>query len=143
MSIINRIINITRANFSSATNNIINKNDDLFLDDDDELKKIIDELDNHTSFNEQTFDKQAEPKNPFQPNNAEQITQEVSDALKVLEISIDSDEALISKAFRAKLKQFHPDKHPESTPAELEYYKNKTTELIEAYKIIKKHKNYL
>ena len=119
MGIFSRIINIAKSNSNS-------KNENYFVsteieNDDDELKKIIEDLNSSDEFNENVYKKKS--------NN--------SNAYTVLEIAQNATETEINEAFKNKLKMFHPDKHPNSSKEEKEFFMKKTTEIIEAYNSIK------
>ena len=137
MGIVSRIINITKANKNSSnfTKNEFEKNDFLLNEDDDELKQIIEELnqnnktceipkyENHSATKTQT----AAP-------------QKVLDAFAVLGVNEFNNKTEIAEAFKSKLKMYHPDKHQNSSNEE--FLARKTAELIEAYSIIKNYKKY-
>jgi len=128
MGIISRIINIAKSNSFNESHN--NYSDEIYFDEictaeDDELKRIIDEL---NDFNYSEFNHEAKnPKDFLQVKDIRKC------AFDVLGINETSDKMAINEAFKNKLKIYHPDKHPNSSKEEKEFYIKKTTELIEAY----------
>jgi DnaJ-domain-containing protein 1 len=125
MGIVNRFFNIVKTNLK---NNSYFHNDtehfteaqinDLLNDDtDEELKKIIDGLNNKT-------------------NNIN-FSVEVRNAFRTLGISETTDINIITAAFKQKIMQYHPDKNTNVSAEEYKQLVSKSTNIINAYNTIK------
>jgi DnaJ-domain-containing protein 1 len=93
--ILNRISRIIQSNTTGATNNY-----KVFESEDDELKRIIDELNSDKSRNNK------EQQSNYQ--NAE--NDDVMKAFNTLGIPPNSDAQAIKTAYRNKMKEYHPDR---------------------------------
>jgi len=154
MGIFSRIINIAKSNSNS-------KNENYFVateieNDDDELKKNIEDLNSFSDVAQNisgcnvASSLRAERSNPqynttdchaeATRNDGKLEQTSKSNAFEILGINEFATETEINEAFKNKLKMFHPDKQPNSSKEEKEFFIKKTTEIIEAYNSIK---NYL
>ncbi len=105
----------------------LNKRSDF---DDDELKKIIDEL------------------NKSKEKNKEQETQESNQkmnkasAYRVIGVNGNANVNEIKSAFRKKMKEYHPDKTIHLSEIEKKLYLEKAKDIISAYEYLKKEMNF-
>ena len=128
MGIFSRIKNITNASFRPISeNNEIDFDTIFFNEKDEELKRIIDELNK-------------QDKTKVVKNYNEKIPKELLKAFTVLEANEKNSLEEITFLFKNKLKEVHPDKNPNLTLNEKKILEQKTLELIESFNIIKKYK---
>ena len=116
----NRIKDIS----SSYRNNKEDGGELFDFDQDEDLKDLIDNLDN---------------KPPKDENNIKNLS--VSEAYSILEIRQNADISEIRAAYKQKLKEYHPDKTENLGKEIKELAARKTLEINSAYNLIKKHKN--
>ncbi|MDR0927988.1 MAG: J domain-containing protein [Ignavibacteria bacterium] len=109
MGIINRFNTIRKVNRNFNNEPTTNINIDAVLHDDseDKLRNAIDAL--------------------------TPIKTDAPAAYSVLGVSITDNVDTITAVYKAKLKQYHPDKNPNATPQEQAFYHTKTNELNMAY----------
>lgn len=120
--IFNRIKNIFKANaYTYAYSN------DFSIDDDDELKRIIDELSNDPKNNNQS---------DYQQNNIKDPKLLVS--LNVLGFNELVDYETIKKTYKKKIAEFHPDRYINDHKKHEEYLV-KAKEINAAYSYLKKY----
>jgi curved DNA-binding protein CbpA len=136
--IFNRLKDIASSYFSDS-----NQYSSYANPEDDELRRIIDELNNTP--------KKENPKNDFnfQKNNSNNnnsaqsnVPANVINAFKIIGISSNSDVETIKAAFKKKIKEHHPDKFQkadDNTKKEAQQY---SQDLISAYNIIKQYKGF-
>lgn len=105
-----------------------NYKDKYFNSDDEELKRIIDELNDKRQY--QNFDKQQAKDFDFEK------------ACKVLGVRNDASIDEIKSAFRKKIKQYHPDKINHLTEKEKAESLEKAKEIINAYEFFKRKYNF-
>lgn len=122
--ILNRIFRITRSNFSNLhdVNNVV-------YDEDDVLKKIIDELNNHTP-NEKINDHQ------------DSDNMELPTAYKILQIDELSSIEEIKTAYKTRIKEYHPDRLQNFGDEIKVLAISKTKQVNLAYSLIKEEKNF-
>lgn len=123
--IFNRIKKITK---SYLNDNLFNENSsEKFLNDDEELKKIIDNL---------SSDNNTHP-NQFQINKMNTDL-----ALKILGINSNASIEQIKIAYKQKIKQYHPDKVADMGKEIQNLAKIRTQQINSAYQFLKKERNF-
>jgi preprotein translocase subunit Sec63 len=127
--IFDRISRIISSNFRAKQ-----YHSDILDEDDSELRKIIDELnkDSEDSFNKKKKETRAEARKD----------KAVEDAYRILGLKYGSPADEIKKAYKQKIKQYHPDRNinlPEENRAEIE---RNAREVNNAYKVLKAYKNF-
>jgi DnaJ-domain-containing protein 1 len=139
--IFNRIKRIAGSYFSD-----INEAERFISSEDDELKRIIDELNNpkkngssNKSHNQENFNsKQSYNSN----NNTNSIPQNVINAFNVIGLQPNADIDLIKMTFKKKIKENHPDKFTNSSEEVKKNVQIKSQEIINAYNVIKAYKGF-
>lgn len=121
--ILNRISKLVQANSirSSDPYKVLNQ-------DDEELKRIIDEL-NKT---------ESKSKNQSAKKDADNTTIEIRNAFTTLGISPNSDANTIKTAYRTKMKEYHPDRFVNLDRELQEKTRIKAQEINVAYGILEK-----
>ncbi|PKL84662.1 MAG: hypothetical protein CVV22_11765 [Ignavibacteriae bacterium HGW-Ignavibacteriae-1] len=122
--IINRISKLVQSNSfkSNDSYKILNQ-------DDEELKRIIDELNNK----KESSDKKSENTSK-NSNNSDAV----KNAFAELGVSPNADSATIKSAYRSKMKEFHPDRFVKLDKELQEKSRRKSQELNSAYDILEK-----
>ncbi len=122
--IINRISKLVQSNSfkSNDSYKILNQ-------DDEELKRIIDELNNK----KESSDKKSE-NTPKSSNTGD----DVKNAFAELGVPHNADSATIKSAYRSKMKEFHPDRFVKLDKELQEKSRRKSQELNSAYDILEK-----
>ena len=136
--ILNRFIRVVKSKMNSD-------NYDYTLRDnsDDELKKIIDELNNNKKINEEK-EKYSKNKTRNSYDNASDKKNEmnIDYAFKILNISSNSSIDEVKTAYKQKIKEYHPDRVA-SLGKELQVLaEQKTQEINECYNLIRKTKGF-
>lgn len=85
--------------------------------DDDELRRIIDEL-------------HAQPQTPNVPDD-------VRRAFTILGIAVTHDQQAIKDAYRAAIAQWHPDRYVNASPADHQRAQERSREINAAYLLLK------
>lgn len=121
--IINRISKLVQSNSikSNDSYKILNQ-------EDEELKRIIDELNN-----KKESDKKSE-NTPKNSNNSDAV----KNAFAELGVSPNADTATIKSAYRTKMKEFHPDRFVKLDKDLQEKSRRKSQALNSAYEILEK-----
>jgi DnaJ-domain-containing protein 1 len=138
MQIFDRISRIIKSNKSDYTRNL----NDIFEDEDDELKRIIDELNNEKKTSGKTNDHN---KYNDYSNVKEQKTdfpEEIKNAFMVLGISYVSDNEQIKSVYKKKMKEFHPDKVSHLSDEIRNRAESRAKDINEAYNKIRKFKGF-
>ncbi len=120
--ILNRISRIIRSNSTVASNTY-----KVFESEDDELKKIIDELNSDKS-------KQSHEQHP----NSNRSNDEVTKAFFTLGIPPNSAPQTIKTAYRNKMKEYHPDRFVKLDKELQEKSRKKSQEINIAYDVLQK-----
>jgi DnaJ-domain-containing protein 1 len=109
------------------------------LSDDDELKRIIDELNNVSKkTNSNSSNQQKKESN----TNTNQTVNSLENAFKVLEISPNASNNEIKSAYKKKIKEYHPDRL-ETFGEELKKLAQvKTQEINKAYNLIREKRGF-
>ena len=135
MGIADRLINIAKMNlnFSKKTDDYFENIDidEILADEkDEELKKIIDELnDKNINNNVKYFNE-----------TKKEIPEEVKNVFLGLNAEISSTYEEVKTIFKKELKRYHPDKHSNLTNEKRKFLEEKTMELIKSFNVIKKYK---
>lgn len=87
----------------------------------------------HNSAREHTTDRGTR-----QTQNPHSSSPEVQWAYSVLGLTGNPTIAEIKKAYREKIKQYHPDRRNSATAEQLQYYQYMTSEINRAYTILRK-----
>ncbi len=119
----------------------VNFNDDINYDfekqSEDDLKRIIDELNKKKETKQNTSNQ-----NNNQQENYQKQQYSLDDAYKILEINENSNTEEIKAAYKKKIKEYHPDRLS-GLGAELQKLAHqKTQELNSAYNLLKKIKGF-
>jgi len=115
---------------------IRHKEYDTFYQD-NELQKIIDELNNSSHITEEQF--QSKKDEPIQNN--ENPKMDLNRAYQILEIPHDADWETIQSSYRRLIKEYHPDKVNNLGKEIRLLAEKKTIEINQAYEYIKTIKN--
>lgn len=121
--ILNRISRILQSNTGGATNHY-----KVFESEDDELKRIIDELNSDKSKNS----------HEQQSNYRNSENDDVMKAFNTLGIPVNSDAQVIKTAYRNKMKEYHPDRFVKLDKELQEKSRKKSQEINMAYDILQK-----
>lgn len=109
------------------------------LSEDEELKKIIDDLKKDKDKNNQ---KANQNKNENYNQNAQHSINSVNEAFKILQIHTTASIEEIKSAYKLKIKEYHPDRL-ETFGDELKILaQKKTQEINKAYNLIKEKKDF-
>lgn len=104
-----------------------------YLSEEDELKKIIDNLNNNTN------NQSKQNTNNYQSNNS---NIDLERAYSILKISSNSTIDEIKTAYKNRIKEYHPDKTVGLGEEIQKISQLKTQELNEAYSLLKKLRNF-
>lgn len=132
MQIFDRISRIFRANYSNNTS----YGKSLFESEDDELKRIIDELNSDKSDGKET--KSENSQNEYSHKN----DTELEKAFRILGLNINSDNQQIKNVYRNKMKEYHPDKFSKQSNEIREKAEKRSMEINEAYTKIRKARGF-
>lgn len=128
--IFDRISQILRAEKNSKNYDfadLLNRNED------DELKKIIDELNS---------EKKQTKQNNFNQKDTKKNISNLDEAFKVLGIDNNSTIEQIKEAYKTKMKEYHPDRVSGLGEELQNLARTKTQQINEAYSFIRKIKNF-
>ncbi len=141
--ILDRLSRIFKSELSDASHSNFN----VFEDGDMELKRIIDELKKEkvhqdSSKNENKYSKHKDnahkANSEYQSSNSSQIS--IDDAFKVLGIDSSSSNEEIKSAYLKKMKEYHPDRVASLGKELVVLAEKKTSQINQAYSLIKKAK---
>jgi len=128
--ILNRIIDIAKSYKGSQR-----ADEFYFENEDDELKRIIDELNanNRNSYydKKQTADSKRQTEEKMTPE----------EAFAILKISKNASNDEIKAAYKERMKEYHPDRLENLGNELQELAKRKTQEINEAFTLIKKERS--
>lgn len=129
MQIIERLSRIIRSGFSDFNVNPTS----VYTSEDDELKRIIDELNSKGQKKENTNGRS-------NPNNNSTTTKtELEKAFDTLGVDSTSDIEKIKIHYKKKMKEFHPDKVSQHSEDVRKRAETRAKEINEAYTLIRKH----
>lgn len=128
---ISRIVKSGNTKSDSDYNYNFNRNVD-YLSEEDELKNIIDNLNNNNNQNKHNS-------NNYQSNNS---SIDAEKAYSILKIDSNSSVDEIKIAYKNRIKEYHPDKTAGLGEEIQKIAQLKTQELNEAYSILKKLRNF-
>jgi len=114
--IFDRMSRIARAYWNDASTSSTDWAERLLRDEDDELRRIIEEL-------------QAEPPTPNVPT-------EVAEALAVLELDAGRDAVVVKAAYRRLISQWHPDRYVNAPTDEQDRARQRAQEINAAYLLV-------
>lgn len=126
---ISRIVNSEKTKSDNTYNFINNVN---YLSEEDELKNIIDSLNDSNSRNKQN--------NSYNQNDNSSI--DIEKAYLILKIGSNSSIEEIKSAYKNRIKEYHPDKTSGLGEEIQKVAQLKTQEINEAYSLLKKIKNF-
>ena len=130
--ILNRIKNIAKA-YKSAQNT----DDSILAHEDEELKRIIDELNNNDNGNSSLKNEQtADSKQQY----VETMT--IDKAYRLLKINKNATDKEIKTEYKERIKEYHPDRLESFGEDLKELAKRRTQEINQAYSLIKKERNF-
>lgn len=132
--ILNRIFKIAKSYINTESD--LNSANRIIGNEDEELKKIIDELN-------QEKDKQSSEKGNQKKSSQSFDTEITLDmAYRILGLNLDASIEDIKTAYKQKMKDYHPDRVANLGEEIRELAAKKTTEINKAYEIIKKSKGF-
>lgn len=141
--ILDRIKNIAKAEFNAEK--ITNFGQKFLIKDDDDLKEIIEELNNdvNSKYSEKIKeDFQKEHEKTSNENIDNELNINESMAYRILEIKPDANIEEIKSAYKTKIKEYHPDK-VQNLGKEIQILaQRKTQEINAAYNFLGKVKNF-
>ncbi len=146
MGILNRAFNIAKAKFNNSTNN--SRFDENYFEsneNNEEIKKIIEELNADTSvYNSDSnfkfnFDTNSNVSSSVNYNNY--ITKDVLEAYEIIGADINNSIEEIKLKFKLAIKRNHPDMLINSTEVERKKAEENTIKILNAYKIILAYNN--
>ena len=130
MQIFERISRIIKSNSVKSVDGF------SYIDDEeDELKKIIDELNSSKNFGDERRNDKNQSKSEFNPQLSE-----IEKAYQTLGISPESDDEFIKTIYRKKMKEFHPDKVSHLSDEVRKKAEARAKDINEAYLKIKKQR---
>lgn len=115
----------------------INYSEVEFHNEEDDLKKIIYELNNQKKESEQNS-KYQQRENSTEETN---FKMDLNKACEILEIPINADLETIKNSYRRLVKEYHPDKVSNMGKEIRQLAQKKTIEINQAYEYIKNIKN--
>ncbi len=128
MQIIERLSRFIKSGFADFNTN----SSSIFNSEDDELKRIIDELNSK--------DKKKENNNGYsEPSNNTTNKTELEKAFDTLGIGSTSDKDVIKMHYKKKMKEFHPDKVSQHSDDVRKRAETRAKEINVAYTLIRKH----
>jgi len=135
--IFDRIKNIARAYWTDATTDDTAWAERILESDDDELRKIIDEL-NAGSAQERSQQRTHQTHRASTSN----VPADVMKACTILGIAHDVSVDAIKKAYRTAIYKVHPDRVATGTAAEQQAAARKAQELNAAYQVMKIYRRF-
>lgn len=129
MQILDRIFRIIKSNTSDYSD----KASDIFSKEDDELKRIIDELNNDSKDNSQ------KNSNTYKQEN---IPSDILMAYNILGVNYNASIEQIKSAYKSRMKEYHPDKFARVSNAERKKAETKAKDINEAFAKLRKHKGF-
>ncbi len=137
--LLNRIRSFVRTSVSSS----LNERDSAWADrmlnsNDDELRRIIDELNADASSSSQGSQKHSGSERRRQGASSAPPP-EVLKAHTTLNVPVSADAAAIKQAYRSSIAAWHPDRHASAAPEKQATALRRAREINEAYLILKKH----
>ena len=104
-----------------------------------EEKKLEENFSNENINKNKNKTEQKNQSSPLKNKNSylKKITPEVERACRLLDITASANQNDVKKAYKEKLKYFHPDKYDEN-PVLKKIATNKTCMIVEAYKLLMK-----
>ncbi len=111
----------------------------LVENQDDELKRIIDDLNNKKSDAGNNSNNYSKANSNYNSQN-NKSNLDLSKAFELLGISRSASNDEIKSAYKTQIKQYHPDKVSSLAPEFQELAKVKTQELNQAYELLKKER---
>jgi DnaJ-domain-containing protein 1 len=132
MQIIDRLSRIFKSGFSDYNSN----SSSFFHNEDDELKRIIDELNSNDKTKENSNG--SNKSDSYKPKNKT----ELENAYDVLGISGAFENENIKAVYKKKMKEFHPDKVSQQNDDVRKRAETRAKEINEAYTIIRKHRGF-
>lgn len=135
MQILDRIFRIIKSNTTHNSNY-----NNIFEDEDDELKRIIDELNNDkNSSKERDWNNKSNFSENYKSNN---IPNDIIKAYNTIGLSYDASIETIKTVYKKKMKEFHPDRVANLSEDIRKRAESRSKDINEAYDKIRKFKNF-
>ncbi len=143
MGIFDRVKRILRANLNSD----VRRFDEILKDSDEELRRLIEELskpNKDSQANSQKSSQQNRENSRQAPPSARHRAQvqAVYSAYKVLGLDPTASVDQIKAAYRSHMRQYHPDRVANASPAVQEAAKKKAQEINLAYDVLTKVRGF-
>ncbi|MFM8771541.1 MAG: DnaJ family molecular chaperone [Candidatus Kapaibacterium sp.] len=137
--LLNRLRSFVRTSVSSSRNERESAWADRMLNsDDDELRRIIDELNADASTSSHHSQSRPSAERPRQGASSAPPP-EVLKAHTTLNVPVSADAAAIKQAYRSSIAAWHPDRHASASPEQQATALRRAREINEAYLILKKY----
>lgn len=133
--LIDRIFRLAK----SKVNDFTFTSSDPHKNENDELKRIIDELNKEKQKEE---DSKAEQKQTKQETPQPKAEQTVSSACTMLGVSVNASIEDIKSAYKQRMKEYHPDRVANLGAELKDLARKKTQEFNDAYQFLKKVKGF-
>ena len=134
--LINRISRYIKSEIDDKNNssqNLIDKSDE-------ELKRIIDELNREKTKGKKFSSKRGDNKDDYKSNHNKVFN--IDDAFSVLDLKKDDDVEIIKAKYKQKIKEYHPDRVANLGIELKQLAEQKTQEINMAYDMIKKFRGF-
>ncbi len=135
--IFDRLKNIWK---SQAVDFDVNNANRIVNDKDDELKRIIDELNNPKTNQQKKQQNNYEQSNHSSNHSNVRTNNEFINACRILNVSPNADVTQIKSAYKKLIKEHHPDKFANKNNQSAA--QTKTQEINNAYNYLKKYLNF-
>lgn len=137
--LLNRLRSFVRTSISSSSNEGESAWAERMLNsDDDELRRIIDELNADASTSSQAGHARSSTERPRQRASSAPPP-EVLRAHTTLNVPVSADAAAMKQAYRSSIAAWHPDRHANASPEQQANALRRAREINEAYLTLKKY----
>lgn len=137
--ILNRIFRIAK---SYTVPDSLDEANSTINSDDEELKRIIEELNNYKKENQQWQDKARRDSRQNKQEKSQNYEMNIENACRILGIDRNASVEQIKEAYKKRVKEYHPDK-VETLGEELkELAQQKTQEINLAYEFLRKSRGF-
>lgn len=133
-----RLRNYVRASVSSRTGSDATQWADRMINsEDDELRRIIEELSREGASGASTADTRSGANTSYRPGPTQSLPPEVLKAHTTLNVPPTADASAIRKAYREAIARWHPDRHANATADEQAHAHRRAREINHAYATLK------